>query len=194
MNKDFRRRRFDTQSLRWTKPAPPSTPGDHELRGGGVTSAWSRSTSMTASERDRSGRPCRPSAVEDRSADIRSGPSQPRTTDEFTLTLVAAPPDQAALRNRRTGTESTSAPGRRRTTTPSVNVRWPREPSPGIPAASPTAVCCSPSSDWTPPKATTRVRRARDAVSTPAELCQPRPSLSRCRSERPVSRCARPWG
>jgi hypothetical protein len=54
---------------------------------------------MTASERDRSGRPCRPFAVEDGSAGMRSGPDQPRTTDEFALTLMAAPPEQAGLRN-----------------------------------------------------------------------------------------------
>jgi hypothetical protein len=53
---------------------------------------------MTASERDRSGRPSRPFAVEDGSADMRSGPSQPRTTDDFTLTLMAAPPEQTGLR------------------------------------------------------------------------------------------------
>ena len=29
---------------------------------------------------------------------MRPGPSQPRTADEFALTLVAAPPEQAALR------------------------------------------------------------------------------------------------
>ncbi len=48
---------------------------------------------MTASERDRSGRPCRPFTAEDGSADMRS--DQSRASSGFTFALASGLPTQA---------------------------------------------------------------------------------------------------